>query len=112
MRASQSAYYQARTFSATLGEQAITIISKPGIPDWDCVSPAQQLLAEVVKPAADACMLLVGCGPGALGAVLARQASRGQVALLDSSWIALAMAERTLLANRIMNARVHSTSSV
>src|SRR3954471_17259455 len=101
MNASRPAYYQTRASSIALGGQAIKIISKPGIPDWDSVSPAQQLLADAVKLTADARMLLLGCGPGALGAALARQAHAGSAALLDSSWIALAMAERTLNANNV-----------
>jgi len=112
MNTSPSAYYQTRAFSITLGGQAIKIISKPGIPDWDNVSPAQQLLADAVEPAAGAHMLLLGCGPGALGAALARQAHAGSATLLDSSWIALAMAERTLNANNVTNARVRSIISL
>ena len=112
MNTSPSAYYQTRACSITLGGQALKLISKPGIPDWDCVSPAQQLLADAVKPAVDARMLLIGCGPGALGAALARQAQAGSATLLDSSRIALAMAERTLNANNVANARVCSTISV
>ncbi len=112
MSSSPSAYYQTRAFSITLGGHAIKLISKPGIPNWDSVSPAQQLLADTVKPADDARMLLLNCGPGALGVALARQAHAGSVALLDRSWIALAMAERTLHANTITNARVHATISV
>jgi 16S rRNA (guanine1207-N2)-methyltransferase len=112
MNTSPAAYYQTRAFSITLGGQSIKIISKPGIPNWDNVSPAQQLLADAIKPAASARMLLLGCGSGALGAALARQAHAGSAALLDSSWIALAMAERTLNANNVTNARVHFTISL
>jgi 16S rRNA (guanine1207-N2)-methyltransferase len=112
MNISPSAYYQTRAFSLMLGGQAIKLISKPGFPDWDSVSPAQQLLADAIKPVADARMLLLGCGPGVLGAALARQAHAGGATLLDSSWIALAMAERTLQANNVANARVCSTISV
>jgi 16S rRNA G1207 methylase RsmC len=112
MNTSRSAYYQTHAFSITLGGRAIKLISKPGIPDWDSVTPAQQLLADAVKPMADARMLLLGCGPGALGAALARQAHAGSATLLDSNWIALAMAERTLNANNVTNARVCSTISV
>src|SRR5689334_10786848 len=112
MNTSRSPYYQTRTFSATLGGQVIKVISKPGIPDWDNVSHAQRLLADAVKPAADARMLLLGCGSGALGVVLARQAHAGSAALLDSSWIALTMAERTLNANNVTNARVRSAISM
>ena len=112
MNTSRSVYYQTRAFSITFGGQAIKLISKPGIPNWDSVSPAQQLLADTAKPAADARMLLLGCGPGALGVALARQAHAGSAALLDSNWIALAMAERTLNANNVTNARVCSTISL
>ena len=77
MDTGRSAYYQTRTLSTTLGGQAIKIITKPGIPDWDSVSPAQQLLADTVKPMVDARLLLLGCGTGALGTVLARQAQAG-----------------------------------
>jgi 16S rRNA (guanine1207-N2)-methyltransferase len=112
MSDSRSAYYQARAFSITLGGQAIKLISKPGIPNWDSVSPAQLLLADAVKPAATTRLLLLGCGPGALGVALARQAYAGSVALLDSSSIALAMAERTLQANNITNVQVCPTSSL
>jgi 16S rRNA (guanine1207-N2)-methyltransferase len=112
MNINSPAYYQPRAASITLGGQALKLISKPGIPDWDRVSPAQQLLADAVKPATDARMLLLGCGPGALGAALARQAQAGSATLLDSSWIALAMAERTLNANNVRNARRCATISV
>jgi 16S rRNA (guanine1207-N2)-methyltransferase len=112
MNAGRSAYYQTRTFSITLGGQALTVISKPGIPDWDSVSPAQQLLANAAKPADDARMLLLGCGPGALGVALARQAHAGVAELLDSSWIALTMAEYTLNANNVANACTHFTITV
>src|SRR5690348_1904753 len=108
MKLSRSAYYQTHSFSATLGGQALKIISKPGIPDWDSASPAYQLLADAAKPAADARMLLLGCGPGALGVALAWQAPAGSATMLDSSSIALAMAERTIEANGVINARVCS----
>jgi 16S rRNA (guanine1207-N2)-methyltransferase len=104
MSASQSTYYQTHTLSISLGGQAIKLISKPGIPDWDNVSPAQQLLADVAKPAPNGQVLLLGCGPGALAVALSRQAQAGNITLLDSNWIALAMAERTLQANRVHNA--------
>jgi 16S rRNA (guanine1207-N2)-methyltransferase len=112
MNISQSAYYQTRALLITCGGQAIKLISKPGIPDWDRVSPAQQLLGDTIKPAANARMLLLGSGSGALGVALARKANIGSATLLDSSWIALAMAERTLNSNNVINARVRSTITV
>lgn len=110
MNASPQSYYQAQTFTATIGGRTIQIISKPGIPDWDHVSPAQALLASVVEPPpAGARILLLGCGHGALGVALARQATT--LELSDTSWIALAMAQRTIQANGVTNALVRSAIS-
>jgi 16S rRNA (guanine1207-N2)-methyltransferase len=112
MSSNLSSYYQIHTLSATLGDQPVQIISKPGIPDWDRVSPAQSLLATAVKPAPEARVLVLGCGHGAVGVTLARQAYNGAVVLLDSSCIALAMTERTLRANGATNAQVCTDISV
>jgi 16S rRNA (guanine1207-N2)-methyltransferase len=112
MSAGRSPYYRTRSFSASLADQTIQIISKPGMPDWDRVSPAQQLLAEAAEPAASARALLLGCGHGALGVALARQAHNGVVVMLDSSWIALTMAGHTLQANGVANASVCTGISV
>jgi len=110
MAASVQSYYQTQAFTATIGGHAIQIISKPGIPDWDHVSPAHALLADALKPTVGARVLVLGCGHGAIGVALARQA--GTVELIDSSWIALAMAQRTLQSNGVTNARVCSAISV
>ena len=106
MTSNRSSYYQIHTLSATLGNQPVQIVSKPGIPDWDRVSPAQSLIAAALKPAPEARVLVLGCGHGGLGVTLARQAYNGAVVLLDSSCIALDMTERTLRANGVTNAQV------
>ncbi len=112
MSSTQSSYYQIREFSARLGEQTIQVVSKPGIPHWDAVSPASLLLAEAVEPADGDRALLIGCGHGALGVALSRRARAGEVALMDVSCIAAAMARRTLRANAVANARVCESISV
>jgi 16S rRNA (guanine1207-N2)-methyltransferase len=76
------------------------------------VSPAQSLLADAVEPAAGARVLLLGCGHGALGVVLARQARDGAVVMLDDNSIALALAQRTLQASAVTNAHVCTDISV
>jgi 16S rRNA (guanine1207-N2)-methyltransferase len=112
MDAEQLAYDQPRTFTAQLGDHTILIYSKPGMPDWDSVSPASRLLGEVARPAPGARVLLLGCGHGALGVALARQALAGEVLLFDINAIAVAMAQRTLAANATHNARVWPAISV
>jgi 16S rRNA (guanine1207-N2)-methyltransferase len=57
-------------------------------------------------------MLLLGCGHGALGVALAQQAPAGEVMLFDINAVAVAMAQRTLAANAIGNARVWPAISV
>lgn len=104
------AYDQPRTFAAQLGDQTILIHSKPGMPNWDGVSPASHLLDEAAKPAPSTRALLLGCGHGALGVALAKRAS--EVVLFDINAIAVAMAGRTLAANATHNARVWPAISV
>src|SRR5690349_3685267 len=97
-------YDQIHTFSARLGDQVIRVVSKPGIRDWDRVSAASELLAGAIELAASERVLLIGSGTGELGVALARRG--GRVALMDTSALALAMAERTLQANGINNGRI------
>ena len=105
-------YYQSGRFTAELHGQTLQIVSKPGLPNWDRVTPATVLLAETVEAAPDAQVLQLGCGHGALGAALARQVPGGHVALMDIDFIALTMAEQTLEANSIANAQVQPAISV
>jgi 16S rRNA (guanine1207-N2)-methyltransferase len=107
-------YDQVHSFSARLGGQTMTVVSKPGIRDWDRdwdrVSAASELLADTIELAASERVLLIGSGPGALGVALARRG--GSVTLMDISAIALAMAGRTLQANGIANGQIVQSISV
>jgi 16S rRNA (guanine1207-N2)-methyltransferase len=111
MSAARRAYETVHSFTAELGDEAISFFSKPGMPHWDSVSPASQLLGEVARPANDARVLLIG-GHAALGVALARRVPAGEVVLLDISAIAAEMGRRTLEANAIGNARVWDAISV
>lgn len=105
-------YYETREFVVTLCGQAIRVVSKPGIPNWDTVTPANTLLADEVKLYPTSRILLLGCGHGALGVSLARQATHGEVVLMDTNYVATQMAKTTLRLNGIANARVSSDVSV
>jgi 16S rRNA (guanine1207-N2)-methyltransferase len=94
------------TFSADISGQPVRVVSQPGIPLWDQVSPAQRLLGEGVMLRTDQRVLHLGCGHGALGVALARMVPQGSVDLIDASSIAIALANETLAANGITNARV------
>jgi 16S rRNA (guanine1207-N2)-methyltransferase len=105
-------YYQSGTFTAVLHGQPLQIVSKPGLSNWDRITPATVLLAETVEVAPDAQVLQLGCGHGALGAALARQVPGGHVVLMDIDFIALTMAEQTLKSNGAANAQVRPAISV
>jgi 16S rRNA (guanine1207-N2)-methyltransferase len=99
-------YHRTVEFAATLRDQTVRIVSKPGFANWERVSPAAILLAETVTLRPDARVLHLGGGPGGLGVFLARRAPEGSVLLVEANYVATLMAGRTLQANRIMNALV------
>jgi 16S rRNA (guanine1207-N2)-methyltransferase len=92
-------YYRMRKFMTTLCGYDLVVISKPGLPHWDEVTPAVQLLAESVHLGQDGQALLLGCGNGALGVALARQGRADRLRMVDTNWIALRMAKLTLAEN-------------
>ncbi|HNP86548.1 MAG TPA: methyltransferase [Kouleothrix sp.] len=104
-------YEQVHTLSVQLGSQALKLVTKPGLPYWDAVRPADALLEAAVQVNAHSRLLVLGCGAGLLGAALAPRASQGHLLLVDTSYIALEMARRTLAANGIVNAQVLDTPS-
>ncbi|MFZ6026081.1 MAG: methyltransferase [Chloroflexota bacterium] len=85
-------------FSAAINGRRLEIVSKPGLPAWDQITPTQALLAEHVLP--EGHTLLMGCDHGALAAALVGQ---GVTALTctDESLVALQMTAQTLQANRL-----------
>lgn len=105
-------YYQTTSFEAVLADESIRFVSKPGLPNWEQVSPAMQLLARNMVLSPHAKVLLLGCNHGALGVFLARQTPQGVVWLSDMNGIALMTAQQTLQVNSIRNARVYADISV
>ena len=102
----QHPYYRETIFDGPLGNGTVRIVTKPGIGNWERISPAAMLLAEAVQTTPTARILLLGCGHGALGVALARMAPQGSVVLVDANYTATTMAARTLAANGITNATV------
>ena len=92
-------YYQPREFTASLCGQELHVISKPGLPHWDEVTPVVQLLAESVHLQKGGQVLLIGCGHGALGVALSRQANMDGFKMVDSHWCALRVAKMTMAIN-------------
>ena len=89
---------QERIIEAQLGDQAIRVVTRPGFPHWETISPAVHLFAENAR-IEDEKVLVCPCGHGALGVWAAHQT--GDVTLLDVNIIATEMAQRTLALNNI-----------
>lgn len=100
------AYTTTFRFSTTLAGAPLTVMGKPGLEQAERVPAAAALAAELIRPAPDERVLLLGCGNGALGVALARQLPHGRLTLSDPSLIALRMATLTLAANGVTQAHV------
>ena len=82
------------------------MISKPGLPYWDKVTPTVQLLAETVNLRKGSQVMCLGCGNGALGVVLSRQGKSSDLKMADTSLIALRVAKLTMAVNGYANVPV------
>lgn len=101
-RATQPIAYTAeREFSATLRDHEVRVITKPGLPSWDRITPAMAMLAQAISLDPAAHVLQFGSGHGALTTTLARQLQHGSLYVLEPNSIALSMTQKTLAANRI-----------
>ena len=105
-------YFSIRELNISLDNQEIKVITKPGLPEWDQVTPSHRLIAEKIKLESNLNILIMGCGHGASAVSLARHLSFGNICLWDTNIIALRMAEKTLEANQINNATIYKGFSV
>jgi 16S rRNA (guanine1207-N2)-methyltransferase len=92
-------YTETRTLDATLGDRSLRIITRPGFPDWDQVSQAEQLLVAYATISAEQQVLVYPCGHGALGLWAAGHTDPRRIALRDTNAIAAEMARRTCAEN-------------
>lgn len=105
-------YVAQRELAIDIGGHQVQVVTRPGLPPLDQVMPAALLLADEVELAQGDQVLVLGCGHGALGAALALRAAPGTVTLYDDIAVALDLAERTLAANSLTNARVQRSVAV
>jgi 16S rRNA (guanine1207-N2)-methyltransferase len=93
------AYYQPREFSTSVAGCKLRVVTKPGLPQWDEITPATRLLADTVILPKVGQVLLLGCSNGALGVMLCNQRGGEDLKLVDTNAIALRVAQLTLAAN-------------
>lgn len=110
--AAPESYTQFQEYTARLRGQSVRFVSKPGLANWNEITPAANLLAETIELPETYRLLLLGCGHGAVAAALARELTGGECWLADTNCVALEMAAATLRLNQIANARVVSGISL
>ncbi len=99
-------------FTVSLDGQEIRYFTRPGLPNWDSVSPSMTLLSEHVDLSHEKRVLQMGIGHGAAAVSLANKLATGKLWLMDNHWIALESAALTLDANQVRNASLHDGISL
>lgn len=99
-------YHQTSQFTDTLGGAEIVYRSKPGLPDWREITPAERLLAEHARLPGAGRILLLNARHGALAVALWRDHPGCELWLMDSSALALHLARQTLELNEVCDARI------
>lgn len=96
-------YSKILSLKATLCGDRISYSSKPGLPDWDRVSPSVYLLAEHVDVKPTDRILMLGSVHAALCVYLSQQLSSGEIVVMDNNCIALKLVTITARDNNINN---------
>ena len=105
-------YKKVLDFSTSLRGEQIIYFSKPGLPNWDSISPSISLLAKHIDIPSNSEVLILGCGHGALATALAKTAQDSQFQLMDQNFIALEMSRKTIECNLIKNVIVSDKISL
>ena len=99
-------YLDFSKIESKLADLSIPYFIKPGLAVSREISQAEEMLAEFVQARKQDSAVLLGCGSGALGVVIASQLSSGHIWLCDQTCIALDCTSKTLEANQIGNATI------
>ena len=95
---------QERVLDAELDGFPLRVVTRPGFPDWDRITPADRLLASSAQIDPDDRVLVCPCGHGSLGVWAAWRSGAHEVSLRDTNAIAVEMAQRTLDSNGLSRA--------
>lgn len=100
-------YAQFHRIDAVIAGKPVAFTSKPGIEDWERVSPAEILIANLLSFRPGENVLLFGCQHGALPAALALANPRVKFTCVESNWISIQCIHQTVTSNQIENLRIH-----
>ncbi len=101
-----TAYRQQRQLALEVADRPMILVTRPGFPDWDELTPAMALLITEAQIASDERVLVGPCGHGALGVWAARQAGPRNVTCLDTNWVAAQVAHATCDRNGLSSVQV------
>lgn len=101
-------YRSFREHAAILGGMPLTLVTRPGFPDWESVSPAMSLVAEYAALSPEERVVIGPCGHAALGVWAAQYTAPANITCLDTNWIAAQAAEATLRRNGVPEVTVHA----
>ena len=96
-------YFQTQAFSDQLDGQSLKFISKPGIPDWDQITPSARLLGEHIQITQPVRLLIYGCGHGAMPVALARKHPDAELWITDMFSLSLKLTTETFQENGVSN---------
>jgi len=102
-RFSNSTYQETAHFEATLRGQQVEFYSKPGLPEYNLVTPSSILLAELIQLESRQEILWLGCGHGAALCALGQAYKNCIFRAADQNIIALQMTARSIQANALQN---------
>lgn len=92
-------YYETQSFSDELDGHSLKFISKPGIPQWDQITPSARLLSEHIQITKPTRLLIYGCGHGAMPLALARKNPDGELWVTDVLSLSLKLTAETFEEN-------------
>ncbi len=104
---SESSYTQSQVFSSEIGGIKLPFCSKPGLPNWNQITPSTGLIANLFPRNTPGKILYLGCGHGAGAAAIARLSPESEITCCDTNLIALRMTEETLRINSLSNGKIH-----
>lgn len=107
MASRDNPYFHRNTFTKVFNGEILRFISKPGIPNWDRITPSAALLINYTQLKSEDRVLFLGCGHGAVAPPIANQISDGELWATDNNIIATSMTRATLELNQITNTHIY-----
>ena len=101
-------YYSPRILTTKIANTSIRYYSKPGLPEWDNVSPALLLLATHANPKSQDRVWCINCGPGAMATAICKMVPHGFCCISVYDTLAIACSELTRVENDLHNIQINS----